>query len=307
LYSTVRTSPQSRTNLFAGIETPRADTIKSAAAGVANVYPKIGGQHVDSIWFFKTSGDSLKFAGMGSADTVLNIYSLFATHKLYSDTQKVDSTWQAGLGWIRRYDRAVRDTTDTTEVRTLLANNTGRQNTYEDYRFAFVDTYRETAKYDTLFAPTIVSILPATGATGIQDTINGTYFYTNATVTYGGTPPSSYISRTSTRLICVVPAGTGAVNVIVTNQYGLAGTTTFTYAVSYHLDSLYRDTSIFSATAINSRQRQRTWGCTLQVDSVKPNGDTVKNYQHLAKSPAKIDTIKIRITGGMGLGEGNGQ
>ena len=81
--------------------------------------------------------------------------------------------------------------------------------------------------------PNITSISPSTGAAGVTVTITGTGFSDVTSVTFDATPATSFTVVSSTEITAVVPAGTGAVDVTVTD---IAGSSTevngFTYATA---------------------------------------------------------------------------
>jgi len=91
--------------------------------------------------------------------------------------------------------------------------------------------------YVYLVAPAVTSLTPASGTTGggTVVTIAGTGFSQNATVTVGGTACASVTVSSSIEITCTTPAhAAGAVDVVVTNNNGLAGTASgaFTYVAT---------------------------------------------------------------------------
>ncbi|MDH6127385.1 IPT/TIG domain-containing protein [Kitasatospora sp. GP82] len=78
--------------------------------------------------------------------------------------------------------------------------------------------------------PTVTSINPTSGAVGASATFTGTN-YTNATgVDFGGVAATSFTVNNDTTLTAVAPAGTGTVNVHVTNSAGTStDVVTYTY------------------------------------------------------------------------------
>ncbi len=75
----------------------------------------------------------------------------------------------------------------------------------------------------TTIPPTVSSILPATGslAGGNTVTITGTNFLEAQTVTFGGTPATSFTVNTATSITATVPPGSiGTVSVVVTTLVG---------------------------------------------------------------------------------------
>ncbi|MCI0342714.1 MAG: IPT/TIG domain-containing protein [Planctomycetales bacterium] len=75
-------------------------------------------------------------------------------------------------------------------------------------------------------SPTVTSVSPNVGPTfgGQTVTVTGTNFVSGATVTFGGNLATSVTVVNSTTITCVTPAGTGSVNVVVTNADGNFGT-----------------------------------------------------------------------------------
>jgi hypothetical protein len=94
-----------------------------------------------------------------------------------------------------------------------------------------------TNAYAYTSTPTISAISPTFGALGgtTSVTITGTNFL-NVTgaegVKFGATNATSYVVNSSTQITAVAPAGTGQVNVTVTNPLGVStSTATYTYSV----------------------------------------------------------------------------
>lgn len=83
---------------------------------------------------------------------------------------------------------------------------------------------------DTVYAPTVTGITPATGDNDLATTITnlaGTNFVDGATVTVGGVAATSVVFVNPTKLTCVVPSGitpAGAADVVVTNPDSQTGT-----------------------------------------------------------------------------------
>ncbi|MFI9649340.1 IPT/TIG domain-containing protein [Streptomyces sp. NPDC052040] len=90
-------------------------------------------------------------------------------------------------------------------------------------------------------APVVSSISPSQGplSGGTTVTLTGTGFTGATSVRFGGTAAISFTVVSSTQIIAVSPAGSGAVNVTVTTGEGTSTqTVTFTYVVAPALTSL---------------------------------------------------------------------
>jgi hypothetical protein len=85
-------------------------------------------------------------------------------------------------------------------------------------------------------APAITSVSPITDRTagGVSVTITGAWFKSGATVTFGGVVATSVVVVSSSSITANAPAGTGTVDVVVTNPDGSAGrlSNSFTYVSS---------------------------------------------------------------------------
>ena len=83
-------------------------------------------------------------------------------------------------------------------------------------------------------APTIASISATTGpeAGGTTETITGTGFAASPTVTFGGVSATSINRVSATVITAITPAGTGTVNVVVTNAD--SGTATLVNGFTYN-------------------------------------------------------------------------
>ncbi len=88
-------------------------------------------------------------------------------------------------------------------------------------------------------APVITSITPTTGddtgGTAITN-LHGTGFATGCVVTFDGVPATGVVRVNSTKVTCVTPAGTGVVDVLVTNpdtqDSGASGDGIYTYVAA---------------------------------------------------------------------------
>lgn len=87
--------------------------------------------------------------------------------------------------------------------------------------------------YRDLSAPRVASLDPATGAVGDSVKVLGVNFAEVTGVEFGGVPATSYTLDSNHQITAVVPAGTGKVDVVVTNSKGESPVTPageFTYA-----------------------------------------------------------------------------
>jgi len=91
-----------------------------------------------------------------------------------------------------------------------------------------------TASSASATAPTVASVVPSTGQTagGTEVTVTGNGFDENGlSVTFGGTSATDITVVSPIEITCATPAGTGTVDVVVTNtESGLAGTLTGGYS-----------------------------------------------------------------------------
>src|SRR5262249_16239712 len=92
----------------------------------------------------------------------------------------------------------------------------------------------QSASVNVVDPVTVTAIHPPTGpsAGGTSGSIIGTGFLSGATVSLGGTPATSVIVVSSTKITATTPAhGSGTVDVVVTNSNTASGTLTngFTY------------------------------------------------------------------------------
>lgn len=79
-------------------------------------------------------------------------------------------------------------------------------------------------------APVISALDPNTGAADDTVVITGTGFSGVTAVAFGGNAATSFDVESDTEIVAVVPAGTGAVQVTVTDPAGTSAGATFTYA-----------------------------------------------------------------------------
>lgn len=89
-------------------------------------------------------------------------------------------------------------------------------------------------RIDELFPPaTFVSVVPATGAEagGTAVVITGTNLDGVTGVTFGGEAATDFVLVSNTEITCTTPAGTGAVNIVLADDYAnVTATSAFTYA-----------------------------------------------------------------------------
>jgi hypothetical protein len=75
----------------------------------------------------------------------------------------------------------------------------------------------------SLKTPVVTSVAPDVGPVGQTVTITGKRFTKVSAVDFGGTPATSYTVSNSKSITAVAPAGTGTVDVTVTNASGASG------------------------------------------------------------------------------------
>jgi hypothetical protein len=88
-------------------------------------------------------------------------------------------------------------------------------------------TGTKTSAFTYVDAPTVISVSPVSGTTvgGTTVTITGTYFYSGASVDFGGSACTSVTITSTTSLTCVTPANAaGAVTVSVISAFSTTGT-----------------------------------------------------------------------------------
>ena len=103
-------------------------------------------------------------------------------------------------------------------------------------KLTFVNTlntvpFLQTLVFSYTGAPTVAKLSPVTGPAGTRVVIAGSGFVSGTTATFGGAAANCTIVNPLT-LSCVVPAGTGATDVVVTNGVGsstIAPTAVYTY------------------------------------------------------------------------------
>ena len=88
-------------------------------------------------------------------------------------------------------------------------------------------------------SPTITSISPTSGSSGTTVTLTGTN-YTGATaVNFGSTAAATFNVVSATQITAVAPAGSGAVNVTVTNSSGTSNGVSFSYGTAAASSYIY--------------------------------------------------------------------
>src|ERR1035437_3669512 len=82
------------------------------------------------------------------------------------------------------------------------------------------------ASYTAEPAPSLVSISPSSGklASGTACTLSGNYFLAGASVTFSGASATSIVVVSPTQITCVLPAGSGASDIVITNTDGQSST-----------------------------------------------------------------------------------
>lgn len=136
-------------------------------------------------------------------------------------------------------------------------------------------------------APVITSITPASGPTagGTTVTIVGTGLDTATSVAFGATPAADFAALSATLLVAISPAGSGAVDVTVTNGDGTSDAAGFTFADALFTiaearsypyrnallladDSVYPDATITAAEAAIRELFERACGVAFVPTTV---------------------------------------
>jgi hypothetical protein len=72
--------------------------------------------------------------------------------------------------------------------------------------------------------PVVTSVSPGSGTAGTSTTITGLHFVGSTAVAFGATAATSFIVNSDTQITAVAPAGSGTVDVTVTNPGGKSAT-----------------------------------------------------------------------------------
>jgi hypothetical protein len=137
-------------------------------------------------------------------------------------------TTSDGLGASFNVEDSVAEDTTLSAMLTIVGTNTL--------------TTSPTAALDVTGPPTVTSVSPASGlvAGGTVVIITGTSFTGATSVSFGGAPAMSFTVNSATSITATSPAGTGAVDVVVTNSSGSSATGAvdrFTYIPTLTLSS----------------------------------------------------------------------
>ncbi|MGK8524416.1 IPT/TIG domain-containing protein [Nocardia asteroides] len=154
--------------------------------------------------------------------------------------------------------------------------------------------------YSYLTVPSLASISPAAGpaAGGNTVTLTGTGFAGVTAVRFGATAASSFTVVSNTQITAVAPAGTGTVQVTVTNPNGTSNGVTYTYVLAPAL------------TAVAPTSGPETGGNTITLTGTRLTGTTavrfgttpatsftvISDTQITAVAPTGTGTVDITVT-----------
>ncbi|MGE0086146.1 MAG: IPT/TIG domain-containing protein [Desulfococcaceae bacterium] len=174
--------------------------------------------------------------------------------------------------------------------------------------------------------PNVTSVSPTTAAAGATVTITGTDFADGVTVKFGSAS-ATISSSSSTSIVCVVPAGSGTVNVTVSNPDAQSDTVSFTYSsgsVTYVLtvssvsepnansDKFNADQTLtganshtsgtITAETIANNASSGTITVTVTSGTTFTDGETVSNGRGATAVISSIATGGVNAFGGSGGG-----
>jgi hypothetical protein len=148
---------------------------------------------------------------------------------------------------------------------------------------------------NTVSAPTITSLSPASGSVGSTVIITGTFLTNASQVSFNGTNATSFTVDSATQISTKVPAGATTGTVSVTTPGGTAANQTFTVTtvpvisvtISPNTASLQANaTKTFQAVVSGTNNNNVTW--TTTAGTITPAG--------LFTAPATIQTVTITAT-----------
>lgn len=151
------------------------------------------------------------------------------------------------------------------------------------------------AKYGiavTYAAPTFTSLSVGTGPTtgGTATTITGTGFLPSPAVTFGGVTATSIVRVSSTSITCVTPAGSGAVDVVITNTdaQSVTGSGAFAYAAPLTVSTASPNTGPLAGGTIITNLAGTGFvnGCTVKIDGVAATATFVSSVKLTVTTPA---------------------
>jgi RHS repeat-associated protein len=163
-------------------------------------------------------------------------------------------------------------------------------------------TGTKTSGYTYNPAPTVISISPNNGLAsgGTSVTITGTNFISGATVKFGTTTATGVTFVSSTTLTATTPAGSGTVNVVVTNPDTQTGTKTngYTYNPAPTVTSVSPSSGPASGgTSVTITGTNFISGATVKFGTTTATGVTfVSSTSLTATTPAGSGTVNVVVT-----------
>ncbi|MGX7760475.1 IPT/TIG domain-containing protein [Streptomyces angustmyceticus] len=148
--------------------------------------------------------------------------------------------------------------------------------------------------YVAVSAPVLTSVTPTSGppAGGTTVTLTGTGLATATAVRFGSTPATSFTVVSDTHITAVAPAGTGTVQVTVTNPGGTSNGISYTYALAPTL------------SGISPNQGPTSGGNTVTLTGTNFTGTTTVTFgstpaiSFTVVSPTQITAVVPAATAG---------
>jgi hypothetical protein len=169
------------------------------------------------------------------------------------------------------------------------------------------NTANDNFTYDT--TPTVTSLSPNSGATagGTSVTITGTGFLTATSVKFGVTNATSFTATSDTSITATAPAGSGAVDVTVTNTTGTSalsanGIYSYTPLAAPTVTSISPSSGVATGgTSVTITGTNFTAASTVKFGATAATSATVNNSTSItATSPAGTGTVDVTVTTGGG-------
>ncbi|MBR0848152.1 IPT/TIG domain-containing protein [Bradyrhizobium diazoefficiens] len=151
-------------------------------------------------------------------------------------------------------------------------------------------------------APAVTSMSPTSGpgGGGTTVTIIGTGFSTASAVTFGAIAASGFTISSSTQIIATSPAGTGTVDIHVTNPGGTSATSAadqFTYIPAPAVTSISPSFGPAAGSTTVTITGSNFTGATAVAFGATPASFTVNSATQItATSPAGTGTVDVRVT-----------
>ena len=152
--------------------------------------------------------------------------------------------------------------------------------------------------------PTVTAVTPDFGpaAGGTQVTVTGTGFVGNSGVDFGSTPAAAVTVVSSTEILATSPAGTGTVDVTVSNGNGTSATSVadlFTYGIP-SVTSVVPDHG-GNGTSVAVTGTNFVLGTTVKFGSTPGTSVVVDSSTQLTvTAPAGSGTVDVTVTNGLG-------